>query len=82
MARKNMTPKFDIKKGDNVLIIAGDDRKKEGEVLQMLPKESKVVVKGVNLVKKAIKPTEENPKGGFEFVERPIHISNVKKVEG
>jgi len=82
MARKNMTPKFNIKKGDTVVVIAGDDRKKEGEVLKMLPKESKVVVKGVNLVKKAIKPTEENPKGGFDFVERPIHISNVKKVEG
>jgi len=74
--------KFKIKKGDNVKIIAGDDKGKTGEVLQVLKKESKVLVKGVNLVKKSVKPTEENPKGGHEFQERPIHISNVKKVEG
>ena len=74
--------KYKIKKGDKVLVIAGDDRKKEGEVLKMFPKEGKVLVKGVNIVKKAIKPTEENPKGGFDFVERPIDISNVKKIEG
>lgn len=74
--------KYKIKKGDKVLVIAGDDRKKEGEVLKIFPKEGKVLVKGVNIVKKAIKPTEENPKGGFDFVERPIDISNVKKIEG
>ena len=74
--------KFKIKKGDTVKVIAGDDKGKTAEVLQVLRKDEKVLVKGVNLVKKAVKPTEENPKGGHEFVERPIHISNVKKVEG
>jgi len=74
--------KFKIKKGDTVKVITGDDKGKTGEVLQVLRKEEKVLVKGVNLAKKAVKPTEENPKGGFEFIEKPIHISNVKKVEG
>jgi large subunit ribosomal protein L24 len=74
--------KFKIKRGDTVKVITGDDKGKTGEVLQVLKKEHKVLVKGVNLVKKAVKPTEQNPKGGHEFVERPIHISNVKKIEG
>ncbi len=81
-ARKNLPPKFKIKKGDTVKVIAGDDRGKVGEVLKVIPKEAKVIVKGVNIVKKAVKPTEQNPKGGFEYIEKPIHISNVKKVEG
>jgi len=74
--------KFTIKKGDNVKVIAGNDKGKTAKVLAVLKKEDKVLVKGINLVKKAVKPTEENPKGGHEFLERPIHISNVKKVEG
>jgi len=81
-ARKNMPPKFKIKKGDTVKVIAGDDRGKTGEVLKVIPTEAKVIVKGVNIAKKAVKPTEQNPKGGFDFIEKPIHISNVKKVEG
>ena len=81
-ARKNLPPKFKIKKGDTVKVIAGDDRGKIGTVIKVMPKEAKVIVEGVNKVKKAVKPTEENPKGGFIYVEKPIHISNVKKVEG
>ncbi len=74
--------KYKIKTGDTVKVIAGDDKGKTAEVLAVLRKEGKVLVKGVNLVKKAVKPTEENPKGGHQFLERPIDISNVKKVEG
>ena len=74
--------KLKIKKGDNVKVIAGDDKGKVAEVIKVIPKESKVIVKGVNLAKKAVKPTEENPKGGHIMIEMPIHISNVKKVEG
>ena len=81
-ARKNLPPKFKIKKGDMVKVITGDDKGKVGEVLKVIPKEAKVIVKGVHVVKKAIKPTNQNPKGGFEYIEKPIHISNVKKVEG
>jgi len=81
-ARKNLPPKFKIKKGDTVKVITGDDKGKVGVVIKVLPKEAKVIVEGVNKVKKAVKPTEENPKGGFIEIEKPIHISNVKKVEG
>ncbi len=74
--------KLKIKKGDTVLVIAGDDKGKKGEVIQVLPKKDSVVVKDCKVVKKAVKPSEQNPKGGFVSKEMPIHISNVKKVEG
>ncbi len=74
--------KMKIKKGDTVKIIAGNDKNKEAEVLKVLPKSSQVLVAGCKLAKKATKPTEQNPKGGFANVEMPIHISNVKKVGG
>ncbi|MEF3192010.1 MAG: 50S ribosomal protein L24 [Campylobacterales bacterium] len=74
--------KFKIKKGDTVEIIAGDDKGKKAEVLQVLPKTAQVIVKGCKLAKKAVKPSEKNPEGGFIFKEMPIHISNVRKVEG
>lgn len=71
--------KFKIKKGDQVKVIAGDDKGKSGKVLFVYPKTAQVVVEGCKLVKKAIKPTEENPKGGFISKEAPMSISNVKK---
>ncbi len=73
--------KFKIKKGDEVIIIAGDDKGKTAEVLKVLTKQDAVIVAGCKLAKKAVKPTEENKDGGFENKEMPIHISNVKKVE-
>jgi large subunit ribosomal protein L24 len=73
--------KFKIKKGDNVQIIAGDDKGKTGVVLEVLTKKDAVIVAGCKIAKKAIKPTEENKSGGFANKEMPIHISNVKKVE-
>ena len=76
-----MAKKFKIKKGDEVLIIAGDDKGKTGEVLKVLTKKDAVIVAGCKLAKKAVKPNEENKDGGFENKEMPIHISNVKKVE-
>ena len=77
-----MAVKFNIKKGDTVKIIAGDDKGKEAEVLEVLPKTSQVIVAGCKIAKKSIKPTEQDPKGGFANKEMPIHISNVAKVEG
>ncbi len=77
-----MAVKIKIKKGDTVKILAGDDKGKEAEVLLVMPKSSQVIVEGCKTVKKAIKPTEQNPKGGFENKEMPINISNVAKVEG
>ncbi|MBP9566687.1 MAG: 50S ribosomal protein L24 [Sulfurospirillum sp.] len=77
-----MATKMKIKKGDTVKVIAGDDKGKEAKVIQVLPKSSQVVVEGCKIVKKAIKPNDNNPKGGFANLEKPIHVSNVAKVEG
>ena len=73
--------KFKFKKGDTVEIIAGDDKGVKAEVLQVMPKKHKVIVKGCKIAKKAVKPTEDNPKGGFLNKEMPIDSSNVRKVE-
>ena len=71
--------KYKIKKGDMVKVIAGDDKGKVGKVLSVFPKKAQVIVEGCNVAKKAIKPTDENKKGGFINKEKPIHISNIKK---
>ena len=76
-----MAKTFKIKKGDQVMVIAGDDKGTTGEVLQVLTKKDAVIVAGCKRVKKAVKPSEQNKEGGFDNVEMPIHISNVKKVE-
>ncbi len=65
-----------------VKVIAGDDKGKSGKVLQVLPKKGQVVVEGLKLAKKAIKPSDKDPKGGFITKEMPMSISNVAKVEG
>ncbi|MDR3162980.1 MAG: 50S ribosomal protein L24 [Helicobacteraceae bacterium] len=74
--------KFKIKKGDKVIVIAGDDKGREGEVLHVLPKKFQVIVRGCNVAKKAVKPSENNKEGGFVSKELPFHVSNVKKAEG
>jgi len=76
-----MSKTYKIKKGDTVMVIAGDDKGTTGEVLQVLTKKDAVIVAGCKMAKKAVKPTEDNKEGGFANVEMPIHISNVKKVE-
>ncbi|MCX6052888.1 MAG: 50S ribosomal protein L24 [Sulfurimonas sp.] len=73
--------KFNFKKGDTVEIIAGDDRGTKATVLAVMPKKNKVIVEGCKIAKKAIKPTEDNTKGGFLNKEMPIDVSNVRKVE-
>ena len=73
--------KFKIKKGDMVEVITGDDKGKKAKVLQVLPKKSQVIVEGCKMAKKAVKPSEKNPKGVFISKETLIHISNVKKAE-
>ena len=78
-----MAIKLKIKKGDPVKIIAGDDKGKTGEVLQVFPKTNKVIVQGCKVAKKTVKPDQDrNPEGGFVNKEMPIDISNVAKVEG
>jgi len=76
-----MAKTYKIKKGDTVMVIAGDDKGTTGEVLQVLTKKDAVIVAGCKKAKKAVKPSEDNKEGGFDNKEMPIHISNVKKVE-
>ncbi|EAK1564585.1 50S ribosomal protein L24 [Campylobacter jejuni] len=76
-----MTVKLKIKKGDSVKVITGDDKGKTGKVLAVYPKTLKVVVEGCKIAKKAIKPSEKNPNGGFINKEMPMDISNVAKVQ-
>ena len=73
-------PKLKIKKGDNVIVIAGRDKGRTGEVLRVLPAERRVVVQGVNLVKRHTKPRMGDP-GGIVEKELALHISNVAHVD-
>ena len=66
-----------IKKGDKVVILSGKDKGKSGEVTRALPRESKVVVSGVNVITRHRKPSQLNPQGGLERVEAPLHVSKV-----
>ena len=66
-----------IKKGDKVQVIAGQDKGTVAEVIAVFPKENKVVVEGVNIAKKAMKPSQANPDGGFVEAEVKIDASNV-----
>ncbi len=70
-----------IKVGDEVLVIAGRDKGKNGKVIKTLKNDNKVVVEGINIVKKHVKPNNQNDKGGIFDIESPIHVSNVKKIE-
>jgi large subunit ribosomal protein L24 len=71
--------KFNIKKGDNVVVITGDDKDltKPRAVKKVLVDQSRVIVEGVNIVTKHSKPNAQNTKGGIVKMEAPIHISNV-----
>ena len=70
-----------VKVGDQVKIIAGKDKGKEGKIIKTLRKEDRVVVEGINIVKKHLKPRYTNETGSIQETEAPIHVSNVKKVE-
>ena len=69
-----------IKKGDTVVVLTGKDKGKQGAVKQSFPQKQRVVVEKVNMVKKAMRPTQANPQGGISTVEAPIHVSNVMLV--
>ena len=72
--------KLKLKKGDKVIVITGKDKGKTGEITKVLVKESKVIVSGINVVKRHTKPTQENA-GGIISKEMPIHISNVAFID-
>lgn len=69
--------KLHIKKGDEVIILAGKDKGLTGRVLQVLVKDQRAIVEGRNMIKKSAKPDAKNPQGGFVEKEAPIHISNL-----
>ena len=71
-----------FKKGDNVLVISGNDRGQTGQILEVQRSKDRVVVEGVNLRTKHTKPTQSNPKGERVQRESPIHASNVQFVDG
>lgn len=68
---------MNIKVGDKVVVIAGKDKGKEGKIIKTLKNDNKVVVEGINMVTKHVKPSAQNENGGIIKVEAPIHASNV-----
>lgn len=70
-----------IKTGDTVQVITGDSKGVTGRVLRVIPDKDRVVVEGVNLAQKHVRPSQKNPQGGRVRIEKPIHISNVLPVD-
>jgi large subunit ribosomal protein L24 len=70
--------KTHVKKGDQVVVIAGAAKGAQGTIIEVQPSKGRVIVEGVRMIKKTIKPSQEKPQGGFIEKEAPIHISNVK----
>ena len=66
-----------IKKGDRVVLLTGKDKGKQGQVLKVMPKESRVVVEGLNMVQRHTRPTQGDPQGGIKNKEASLHLSNV-----
>ena len=76
-----MGTKFHIKKGDTVYIITGEYKGQQGRVLDILIKQNKVIVEGINMVSKHTKPNSQYPQGGIIKKEAPIHLSNLLPVD-
>ena len=70
-----------VKTGDKVMVISGKDKGKTGVILASFPKKNRVLVEGVNIVKKHSKPSQLNPQGGIINQEAPIHVSNVMPID-
>jgi large subunit ribosomal protein L24 len=70
-----------VKKGDNVLVLAGKEKGKQGRIITVLTKQSRVIVEGVHMIKKHTRKSQQNPNGAIVEREGSIHISNVKKAE-
>jgi large subunit ribosomal protein L24 len=68
-----------VKKGDDVIVIAGDHKGSKGKILQVLREKNRVIVEGVNMIKKHEKKTQDNPQGAIIEREASLHFSNVKK---
>lgn len=70
-----------IKKGDRVVVLAGKDKGRQGNVLKVMPKDERVVVEGLNMVQRHTKPTQGDPQGGIKNKEAALHVSNVAIVD-
>ena len=66
-----------VKKNDNIVVVAGNSKGKEGKVLKVFPEKNRVIVEGVNIIKRHTKPSQSNPQGGVVQKEAPINVSNV-----
>ena len=73
--------KLHIKKGDTVIVLAGKDKGKKGNVQKVLVEDQRVIVEGINMVSKSTKPSAKNPQGGIVKQEAPIHVSNVSLID-
>jgi len=73
--------KIKIKKGDIVQVLSGNYKKKRGEILTVLPKKYRAIVRGINIISKHIKPSAKNSKGRIDKIESSIHISNLMLVD-
>ncbi len=80
MTKMQEKTKMHVKKGDRVKVLCGKDKGKEGVILRSIPSKQRVVVEKVNMIKKAMRPTQQNPQGGISTMEAPIHVSNVMVV--
>jgi len=79
--QKRFAPKFHIKKGDKVMVISGASKGNTArEVMEVFPKKYRAIVDGVNIAKKHMKPTQDNP-GGIQEIPMPIHLSNLMLVD-
>ena len=76
-----MPTKFHVKRGDEVVVIAGAEKGKRGKIIQVVPKKERVIVEGINIIKKHINRNQQHPEGTILEREAAIHISNVMKAE-
>ena len=73
--------KTHVKTGDQVIVIAGNEKNKTGKILQVIPDKQQVIIEGVRMIKKHTRKSQDRPDGGIIELEGPIHISNVKKID-
>ena len=73
--------KLHIRKGDEVIVLAGDEKGRKGKVLKVLVAKQRALVEGVNMVSKSMKPSAKNPQGGIVKQEAPIHVSNLSLID-
>jgi large subunit ribosomal protein L24 len=82
MERKfNKQQKLHVKSGDTVEVIAGNSKGKKGKIVEVLVKKSRVIIEGVNMIKKHVKPNAQSPQGEIKELEGSVHISNVQIVD-